>query len=91
MGLVNSVEGLFRLFMGRAYGYNLRISVCDFAFPTTGSHSMSGRILYAFPSDVSQGGIDREKSFLSGNTDLPGLINEEFPGPMSFYCEKVIS
>ena len=47
--------------------------------------SAKERLLYAFTMGSSGGYLDREKSFLSGNIEASDLINEEFPGTMSFY------
>ena len=33
--------------------------------------------------------LDREKSVLSGDTQLSDLINDELPDPMSFYYNRV--
>ena len=42
-----------------------------------------GRLLYTFPLEVTDGDLVRKKSSLSGDTELSGLINEEFPESLS--------
>ena len=39
---------------------------------------MGGGLLYAFPMQVPEEGIDRKRSFHSYDTDSDGLINEDF-------------
>ena len=51
----------------------------------TGLSAMGDRLLYAHPSEVSRGEIDRAKPVMSDNTDGSGLINEELSGSMPFY------
>ena len=39
--------------------------------------------MYAFPAEAHRGCIDRKKPALSGDTELSGLINEEFSDAMT--------
>ena len=92
MGIGNKADSIpFRLFAGRVSGSTLEITYCNFPALETGLSSMSGRPLYAIPSDVSREDLDRAKSSLSGNTNWADLINDELPDAMSFYYEEVLS
>ena len=44
---------------------------------------------YAFPLEVRHGDLDRKESCLSGDTDFPGLINEELPDSIAFIMGKL--
>ena len=48
---------------------------------------MAGRLLYAYPSEVSGGDLVMPKSSLRDDTKLHGLINEELPDSSAYYIK----
>ena len=43
-----------------------------------------------FLSGAHRGNVDRKKPYLSCDTYFPDLINEDFPGAMSVYYDKLV-
>ena len=70
--------------------FNLRITARNFCIPETVLSSIRDRILYAYSSKAHRGDLDRKKSSLSDEAELPALINEKLPDSISFYYEKVM-
>ena len=68
--------------------FNSRRPVGEFRVLETGLSSMGDMLLYEFSPDAPHEDLDREKSALSGDTDLRDLINEELPDSM-FFITKV--
>ena len=59
------------------WGYPFAI----FCVPETGLPLMGGAPLYCLPLEVHGGDLVRGKSLLLGDTELPGVINEELTDP----------
>ena len=69
--------------------YNAGVTVCNFRIPKTGLYTLKEELLYAIPSDASPEDLDRKQCSMSGDLELPELINESLSESMSFYYGKV--
>ena len=81
-----AAQFLFILFMGRAYGFTtLRITVFHFCVTKEGLASMGDILLRALPSEVSEAQDLVTEAFLSGDTELSNLINDDMSDSLACY------